>query len=52
MKNDFLTVENKDKINIDVVQNGVYLNLVITTPKNIRLSRIPRNKNTNEKFTY
>ena len=52
MKNDFLTVDNKDKINIDVVQNGVYLNLVITTPKNIRLSRIPRNKNTNEKFTY
>lgn len=50
VRNDYVT-ENGE-YNIDLFKSGIYICLTFLSSKDIRLVRIPRNKNSNENFSY
>ena len=54
IRNDFTDKEgNFEKdLFIDLIHCGIYLMLIVISSKNIRLIRIPRNKNSNEHFSF
>ena len=54
IRNDYIQDnENAETdIVIDLIQCGIYVMLILISSKNIRLIRIPRNKNSNESFLF
>lgn len=50
VRNDYVKEDNE--YNIDLFKCGIYLCLTFLSSKNIFIVRIPRNKNTNEIFSY
>ena len=56
IRNDFIKEDgngNLDKnLIIDLIHCGIYLMLILISPRLIRLIRIPRNKNANESFLF